>query len=320
MLKGRKGIGKYQFACQLCKSYLCTNRTKEWKACGDCMSCRWFDQNSHPDFLLVMSEALQNHTSGYEKETSVENADSAENKKNGSQQISIEQIRKLSEFIYMTSHQNGFRVVMIYPAETMNAAAANALLKKLEEPPDQVLFVLVTHQVQQLLPTVLSRCQQVSMPAPDQETSTAWLKQHAIQDPVSSLAFAGYAPITALSLEQEGEAGQLDALIGYLSGSESSDLFALINVIESVGLPSVLAWLQKWCYDLVSVKTAGKVRYYVRHSSDITLIAHQIDVFECLAYAQHLNLKSRWALHSLNRRLVLEEILLEYHAMLRAGG
>jgi DNA polymerase-3 subunit delta' len=96
-------------------------------------------------------------------------------------QISIEQIRKLTEFVYMTGHQNGYKIILIYPAESMNSAAANALLKKLEEPPADVLFLLVTHQAQHLLPTIRSRCQQIAMPIPDVQSSIDWLKQQACQ-------------------------------------------------------------------------------------------------------------------------------------------
>ncbi|MCW5618621.1 MAG: hypothetical protein KIS65_05345 [Nitrosomonas sp.] len=60
--------------------------------------------------------------------------------------MSISQIRALDDFVYLSGHQSGHKIVLIYPAETMNSAASNALLKKLEEPPEQVLFILVSHR------------------------------------------------------------------------------------------------------------------------------------------------------------------------------
>jgi len=81
----------------------------------------------------------------------------------------------------LSSHQNdGLRIVLIHPAEALNAASANALLKMLEEPMPDVLFILITHQLQRLLPTIISRCQKVKMPSPTEAEALAWLNMHEV--------------------------------------------------------------------------------------------------------------------------------------------
>lgn len=73
--------------------------------------------------------------------------------------VTVDEIRKVGQFLSMTSHDGGYRVVIVDPADDMNTNAANALLKNLEEPPARTLFVLIVHAPGSLLPTIRSRCQ-----------------------------------------------------------------------------------------------------------------------------------------------------------------
>lgn len=319
LLKGKKGIGKYEFARHLAKLLLCTAPTAEQKVCGKCSSCGWFEQNGHPNFYQVMPEALAIHSgeSG-EKEENEEKSGSATTKKSASQQISIEQIRKLTDFVYMTGHQDGYKIILIYPAETMNRAAANALLKKLEEPPANVLFILVTHQMQHVLPTIRSRCQQIAMPIPDVETSIAWLKQHAINDPQACLAAAGFSPLSARLLGQGENAVQYQQFIQHIADSKRLDALSLAEALQPANLSVVVSWLQKWCYDLISYRTTGKIRYYLNQLATIQALSGQLDLLACITFARTLNAKQRLSHHPLNPRLFLEEIFIDYAVLMRS--
>lgn len=318
LLKGKKGIGKYEFARYLAKSWLCTGPTAERKACGECLSCGWFEQNGHPNFYQIMPEALSiNLGESSEKQDSEEKSNNPATKKNASQQIGIEQIRKLTEFVYMTGHQNGYKIVLIYPAETMNSAAANALLKKLEEPPENVLLILVTHKAQHLLPTIRSRCQQIAMPVPDVEAAVAWLKQHHVNDPQASLAAAGFAPLSALLFDQSENAVQHEQFIQQISNPNRLDPLSLAETLQPIDLPVIVNWLQKWCYDLVSYRTTGKIRYYLNHMAIIQVLSGRIDLLGCISFTRALNPKQRLSHHPVNPRLFLEEMFIDYAAMMR---
>ncbi len=317
LLKGKQGIGKYDFARYLAQSLLCTDHKAEHKACGACLSCGWFKQNTHPNFYAILPEGLKRNSAEQgEKEDSEEKSSTATTKKNASQHISIEQIRKLNDFVYLTGHQHGYKIVLIYPAESMNKAAANALLKKLEEPPENVLFILVTHQAQRLLPTIRSRCQQIAMPIPDVATSLAWLTQHAISDPHISLAAAGYSPLSALLLNADEHAQQYQQFIQLMSHATRMNPVAGAQLMQEVNLPVVVKWLQQWCYDLVSYRTTGKIRYFLNQLASITRVSRQIDLQACIAYARTLNARQQLARHPLNPRLFLEELLIDYLAMI----
>jgi DNA polymerase-3 subunit delta' len=252
-----------------------------------------------------------------EKEEAEEKSGSATTKKAASQQIGVDQIRKLTDFVYMTGHQNGYKIILIYPAEAMNTASANALLKKLEEPPENVLFILVTHQAQRLLPTIRSRCQQIAMPVPDVETSVAWLRQQAVSDPEACLAAASYSPLQALLLDKGEHAAHYEQFIQHVANPKQLDPLTLAGTLQQTSLSVVVNWLQKWCYDLVSYRTTGKIRYYLNQSTPIKALSGQIDLLECITFARALNTKQQLSHHPLNPRLFLEELFIDYAAMLR---
>jgi len=317
LLKGKKGIGKYEFARHLAKSLLCTAPAAEQKACGECLSCGWFEQNGHPNFYQVVPAALStNPGENGEKEESEEKSNSSATKKNASQQISIEQIRKLTDFVYMTGHQNSYKIILIYPAEAMNSAAANALLKKLEEPPANVLFILGTHQAQHLLPTIRSRCQQIAMPVPDIETSVDWLKQHAVNDPEACLAAAGYSPLSALLFDKGENAAQYEQFMQQIGNPNRLDPLSLAETLQQTNLSVVVSWLQKWCYDLVSYRTTGEIRYYLNQLPAIKVLSGQIDLQACITFTRALNSKQQLSHHPLNPRLFLEEVFIAYGLMM----
>src|SRR5690606_28014279 len=77
--------------------------------------------------------------------------------------VTVDEVRKVNRFLSMTSHDGGYRVVIVDPADDMNVNAANALLKTLEEPPPRTLFVLISHSLGSLLPTIRSRCQIIKL-------------------------------------------------------------------------------------------------------------------------------------------------------------
>ena len=113
-------------------------------------SCHWLSQGNHPDYREIVPEAAS------EDEDEAEEA--AKPDKAKSLVIKIDQIRAIADFVSLTTHRAGYRVLLIHPAEAMHPGAANALLKTLEEPPPQTLIALVSDQPARLLATIRSRC------------------------------------------------------------------------------------------------------------------------------------------------------------------
>jgi DNA polymerase III subunit delta' len=333
LLKGRKGLGKLAFASYLAKTRLCQNCAEEGEACGSCASCRWFVQGGHPDFRLVQPEALwaSSAISGTSTETGsdgdisdasdgstdiISGAEaepgSSKPKKKPSKQIGVEQIRALADFINISSHQDGYKIILIHPAETMNLSAANALLKSLEEPPPRTLFILVAHQAQNLLPTIRSRCVQVSMPSPDPAVAIDWLRQQGVKNPETCLASASYAPLSALAFDDETYQERHLSFVRQISMPGSFDPISLAEGFQKTDLPTVVNWLQKWCYDLLSFCTTRKIRYHSDQLAAIEAIAPTLDPRALATFLKTLIKMQQLASHTLNPRLFLEEILFCY--------
>ena len=155
LFHGAEGTGKVAFAERFAASLLCEQPLDNGHACGACESCGWFAQYGHPDYRRVRPDALE--TDGGD-DAEADDSAAKKSSKTPSKDIRIEQVRALAAFMNVSTHRSGLRVVLLYPAEALNSASANALLKTLEEPPPDTVFLLVTDRIDRLLPTILSRC------------------------------------------------------------------------------------------------------------------------------------------------------------------
>jgi DNA polymerase-3 subunit delta' len=137
--------------------------------------------------------------------------------KTASKEIKIEQIRSLADFMNISTHRQGLRVVVLYPAEALNMPASNALLKTLEEPPPGTVFLLASNGLDRLLPTILSRCRKFALPMPDHAEALAWLQAQGVQDADGWLREQGGAPLAALAQAETGSREELDTLLQVLA-------------------------------------------------------------------------------------------------------
>jgi len=309
LLKGAEGIGKLDLALDFAQSILCEAPLSSGLACQNCPSCHWFAQESNPDFRLIQPDAL----------AATEDTPEKEGGKKASREISVDQIRALSNFVNLSAHSGGYRVVLIHPAEAMNSNSANALLKTLEEPTDKLLFILVSNKPQQLLPTILSRSLSIAVPMPSVALSAAWLKQQGVPDPASLLAQTGFAPLLALQGAGEGAGIEERKLIlEAVKQSNRLDPLLLAEQLQRAMPVQVIHFLQQWCYDLASFKLAGVVRYHPDQIELIRNISKNMPQQALLRYLKELQTAKREAFHPLNPRLLFESILLAYQQLLQA--
>jgi len=155
---GKKGCGKHAFAQHFLAWILCLNKTPQG-ACGECSSCQWLKSDTHPNYVHISTDE--------------------ENKKQNAK-IKIEKIRDLLPFVQQTV--DGWRVIVIEPAEALNIASANALLKTLEEPGERVIIVLLADHYLKLPATIRSRLQHFAMDRITPEQSVEYLQQHLAID------------------------------------------------------------------------------------------------------------------------------------------
>lgn len=300
LLHGPAGIGKFDFTRFLSKSLLCVEENAAG-ACGLCASCNWFNEDSHPDFKLISPE----------QEDEVEGDTSNSKKTKKKTQISIAQIRDLADFIGLSSHRSGgLRIILIYPAEALNNASANALLKMLEEPADGVVFLLVTQQIHRLLPTIVSRCQKINMPAPNIAQSLAWLAEQGLSNAEQQLQYFAGSPLKAMA---DGmQYAQAKEFLQMLSHGEKLSPHVVAPVLLTHSAETGIVALQKWLFDLVLMKQAKQVRYHTAYAKALEVLAGKVNLAKLLQLQKNLNELRKLALHPLNHQLQMEAMLVDY--------
>lgn len=184
LLCGPADLGKRALADTFVRARLCET-PREAQACGSCRACRLLAAGTHPDRMRVTLEP--NPRTGVMRK-----------------EIVIDQIRGLSSHLAMASQLGGWQVAVIDPADAMNAASQNALLKTLEEPTPSSLIVLVADQPWRLSATIRSRCQRLDFAVPAAPEALAWLEARGVQNAASALAAAGGNPGAAWQLAERG--------------------------------------------------------------------------------------------------------------------
>ncbi|MCL1123454.1 DNA polymerase III subunit delta' [Shewanella surugensis] len=177
-----KGYGGDLLGLDMAKSLLCDKATARG-GCGFCKACQLFEANNHPDFYLIKADGHQ---------------------------IKVDQIRDLCQRLTATAQQGGRRVALLLNSERLNIAAANALLKTLEEPGKETVLLLQSDTPSRLMATISSRCQRMDVPLPTLIEIKSWLKQQAdvLQDVTWCLPVVG-GPIALAHSLKAGEYARL---------------------------------------------------------------------------------------------------------------
>jgi DNA polymerase III subunit delta' len=304
LLTGPVGIGKRVFARAVAAGMLCESPVAAFHACGQCQACRWLAGETHPDFRQLQPEAAE----------PAEDDDTREKRKK--QDISIAQVRSLGDFINISAHRNGVKVVLIQPAEAMNANAANALLKSLEEPPPNTHFLLVSDRPHMLPATIRSRCRQLPLRPPSLTEATQWLAANGCTQPELALAQAGGAPVRAAEIDTPEYWSLRKQFLDGLTARRVEPL-SVAERFAGHPIPQLIHWLQRWTYDLASVSLQQRLRYNPDRSDDLRAAAGRMRSLEILRFHRELVRFQRVINHPLNPRLLLENMLLRYAQLLQ---
>ena len=314
LFHGPTGIGKTDFAESFAQSLLCEQVLPDGHACGQCIPCGWFVKYSHPDYRRIRPEILEQGDSQTD-----DGEDDSESEKSGtktkrapSKIIRISQVRDLSDFFNITTHRQGYRVVLLYPAEALNAESSNALLKTLEEPLPRTVFMLVSSNPESLLPTILSRCRKIALPMPSHVDSLRWLQEQGIKDADVWLAEQGGAPLSAYELAQAGSREEMDEFLRHLAKPSIEGALKTAERMQKIPAKELIAWLQRWLYDIFSLKFTGIVRYYPRYKKELAALADKVDAISLLRILKTASARNMISEHPLAPRLFIEDMLLEY--------
>lgn len=219
LIVGPQGVGKAQFVHLLEKFLLCQNTQSTQEPCYHCGACQWHQQNTHPDHRLIKEKAT------------------------------IDDIREINHYLSQSGHQTKARVITLLQADKLSIYVANALLKILEEPPPQTIFILVAEK-KTILPTIKSRCLLLNFSLPSQQVALEWLSQQSDEQKTKLQKYyllAGRSPLKALELLKAEN--DIEPLMHYfLEGKIDDKAWKFLLDKTQEGLSFFYYWLTEFIY------------------------------------------------------------------------
>lgn len=224
LLLGDEGLGKEQLADALAALHLCQHPTADG-ACGQCHACQLLDKSHHPDFNRIGREGKS---------------------------IGVDPVREVCRRLNESAQLGLGKVLIVEQAERMTEAAANALLKTLEEPPGNSLIVLLTSQASRLLPTILSRCNKHHCLQPAEEVTLSWLQGQGIMATPSQVRLCQGAPLRVKAYLEEGsDAMRRTLLEAVVSLRREPTRLPEVASAMATDLEHTIPWLQLLINDVL---------------------------------------------------------------------
>ena len=273
------GFGVHQLAAHLAKMLMCDNLISTG-ACGACRNCHLISKNNHPDYLLLSDDQSI---------------------------IKVDQIRAINTRLGEKSQLGGNTVVIFESCERMNLASANALLKMLEEPPNNTYFVLTCESLEQLLPTIRSRCLTLTLPNDAQEQALNWVSSNNIA--LNDFKCARNQPLFAQAMSEPEWQSVKQELINAMH-SQSPVVFA--EKLKNHSLEKIIWWFEWW------LESAAKSVFIVNEDGD-ELIFRADDIRKIYLQWDHIiDMKRKLANHvSYNTQMLLEDLYIRFKPLMQ---
>lgn len=297
LFAGPEGVGKKQTALALAQYLNCAAPDlNTFTSCGNCPSCIQSVSGSQPDILMLEPDGAS---------------------------IKIEQIRTLLSKVSLRSYENAYKVIIINDAHLMTEQAANCLLKTLEEPTDNTVFILITAQVQNLPVTILSRCQQISFHL---------LSPSVIQDILQKLHPERQSQIGLVTALAKGSVSTAENLLANeeIAGARQ-EFYDLLMKLHQMRPAQIIGWCEQWdknkkmvkallelgqlwYHDALMVNTSGQMTLLVNQDYLAPLKSQKIAPQQLLQILQHFQTGMAQLENNASPRLIMEIVLLKTQA------
>jgi len=313
LLVGPQGIGKRAFAEQLAALLLCQHPGAV--ACGRCRSCELFALRAQRDPEETRPDGDLAQPAGHPVHPDAKFVGFALNDKSKKMysEIVVDQIRELSAWLALTPQLGRAQVALVEPADAMNASAANALLKTLEEPSPGRYLLLVSAHPSRLPATIRSRCQRVTFELPGAETAADWLSQQGLErkQAVAALEASGGNPGLALEWVKSGRLALREEIAAQLRAiAQSKSSPSEIANAWGKSEPDMRLW---FAAELIRAESAAVAR---RARGPIALTA-DADLTKLATWFDQTNRARELLRGPLRPELVVLEVLLAWSALSR---
>ncbi|MDZ7371932.1 MAG: DNA polymerase III subunit delta' [candidate division KSB1 bacterium] len=327
---GPEGVGKEALAMEFAKALLCTGR--EDPPCLQCLNCRRVEQLQHPDLMFLFPAAKEADPDQLRKVLDSFAAQPYRRQRLSAVTISIERIREVRRWAALKPLE-GRQVVVIGEADRIKAEAANALLKLLEEPPAELYFLLTSSQPEALLPTIVSRCQQIRLhPLSEKEIETALIEREGMDEErarlLSRISQGSYR--RALEWADEDFGRLRDDVLDLLRASLRTHK-ARLETVEKLAqqyerreLADLLALVMIWFRDAQLLQLfAGDAERFVVNLDRLEQLKRFVDAFETIDYDrifEYIETSIQMIERSVYQQLVLLVLLSRMRAAVKLKG
>jgi len=309
LFNGARGLGKQALALSLAHFVLTGTHSQ---------SASLFDAASHPDLHVIMPEAeVTENLLGQFAQRYLQ-AHAGKPRKT----ITIDQIRALTDALTTHPHIATTRVILIFHAQTMNRNAANALLKSLEEPPANTLFIVVSDEVSKLAKTVRSRCSLVNFKAPGFASGESWLKMQGElpeSEIATHLAMANNSPLLALQMFRNDYLSALKSVFTDVNSlwTQRSEVTQVAKNWQQVGGLKSVDILQKLCTDLLrcSLSKDPESVFFPVQKSWVQSVSGKLSRTKLLEVIDELTYAKRMLATSVDELLVLEALSIKFNGL-----
>lgn len=266
LLEGPEGIGKLAIGRALAQYIHCTNRI-DGDSCGKCPSCRQHQSMNHIDtfhiFPVVKLEKMNTPPISDDflnewKEFTAESiyADFNRwttyfNKKNAQPITYVTESAALLHKLSFTTHTSRYKVIVWWLPEKMNEEASNKLLKMIEEPFADTLFIMVSNNPKAIIPTIYSRVQRISMlRLSDSEVAQELMQSHSL------------SAEDAMSIAHISEGNMITAFNNISAESETTEFFDMFVTLMRLSYQRKIKDLREWSAELTSMGREREIRFY----------------------------------------------------------
>jgi DNA polymerase-3 subunit delta' len=297
LLTGPPGVGKRTLALRFSQSLNCLNSKIPGKPCSKCSSCKKLASMQHPDLTIVEAE----------QQGGV---------------LRIDQVRELQHNLSLAPYEAKYRIALLLRFEEANLNTANALLKTLEEPPQQVVVILTANSAENLLPTIISRCEVIRLRVLSvDETSSGLQKVKGIPEEMAKRVahISGGRPGYAIRLYEQPEL--LEQRLSWLAeffhilSSSRGERFVLAMEMsrDSETIRDKLqVWLTLWRDVLLNTIGITHAITNQDYSEQIKNLAEYVSLSDAQNYIQSVANTIDYIDHNVNNRLALEVLLMDF--------